>query len=102
MTIGERIKTARKQTGMTQQELAEKLEISYVGVSQWESGRRTPKRSTLERIAVALDVPLSYLTDSGMITGQEVTDFIAWLWSRANLRATMLEHTDSDPMGTHL
>ena len=97
MTIGERIKTARKQSGMTQQELAEKLEISYVGVSQWESGRRTPKRSTLERIAVALDVPLSYLTDSGMITGQEVTDFIAWLWSRANLRATMLEHTDSDP-----
>ena len=96
MTIGERIKAARKQTGMTQQELAEKLEISYVGVSQWESGRRTPKGSTLKRIAAALDVPLNYLTGSGMIPEQEVTDFIAWLWSRANLRVTMLEHTSSD------
>ncbi len=54
MTTGELIKAARKKAGMTQAELAQKLGISYVGVSQWERGLRNPKIETLNRIAAAL------------------------------------------------
>lgn len=58
MTIGERIRKARKEAGLTQAQLAEILGISYVGVSQWESGKRNPKFETLEKIASALHVQI--------------------------------------------
>lgn len=56
MTTGERIRAARKNAGMTQAELAQKLGISYVGISQWENGIRQPKYETLKKIADAIDV----------------------------------------------
>lgn len=56
MTTGQRIRLARKQAGMTQKELAAKLGISYVGVSQWERDVRNPKMETLQRIASAIGV----------------------------------------------
>ena len=61
MTTGEVIKAARKKAGMTQAQLAEKLGISYVGVSQWENDLRNPKLDTLQRIASALGVPVQAL-----------------------------------------
>lgn len=61
MTTGELIKAARKKAGMTQAQLAEKLGISYVGVSQWENDLRNPKLDTLQRIASALGVPVQEL-----------------------------------------
>lgn len=61
MTTGELIKAARKKAGMTQAQLAEKLGISYVGVSQWENDLRNPKLDTLQRIAAALGVPVQEL-----------------------------------------
>lgn len=56
MTTGERIRDARKNANMTQAELAQKLGISYVGVSQWENGLRQPKYETLKKIADAIGV----------------------------------------------
>lgn len=96
MTTGERIKAARKQAGMTQQELAEKLEISFVGVSQWESGRRNPKESTLARIADVLDVPLGYLTGSGFQGKAEIEDFVNRAWPRADDYVKALREAGGD------
>lgn len=59
MTIGERIKAARLKAGITQEELAAKLNITYQSIGQWERGKRTPKPQTLKRIADALGVPVS-------------------------------------------
>lgn len=56
MTTGQLIRAARKRAKMTQAELAEKLGISYVGVSQWENGIRNPKYDTIRKIAAALNV----------------------------------------------
>ena len=82
MTTGERIKAARKAAGMTQAELAAKLGISYVGVSQWENDLRNPKYETLQRIASALNtVPFMLLGSeshdifsAGVIAGQDALD----------------------------
>lgn len=63
MTTGERIKAARKRAGMTQAELANKLGISYVGISQWENNLRSPKYKTLRRIAAALNVSVDSLLE---------------------------------------
>lgn len=59
MTIGERIRAARLKVGITQEELATKLNITYQSIGQWERGKRTPKPETLKRIADALGVPVS-------------------------------------------
>ena len=58
MTTGQLIKAARKAAGMTQAELSSKLGIPYQSIGQWERDLRNPKRETLQRIAVALEVPL--------------------------------------------
>ena len=63
MTTGQLIREARKKAGLTQKELAQKLGISYVGVSQWENNLRNPKHETLQRIAKALDVHILSLID---------------------------------------
>ena len=62
MTIGERIKAARKNAGMTQKDLAEKLGIPYQGISQYERGIRKPKIDALVRISNALGVTLEDIT----------------------------------------
>lgn len=61
MTIGERIRAARKKAGLTQNELAEKLGISPTGVGQWETGRRTPKIESIKKIASVLEIPFETL-----------------------------------------
>ena len=38
MTLGERIAQARKQAGLSQEQLGEKLGVSRQAISKWESG----------------------------------------------------------------
>ncbi len=49
--IGRIIKEARKEKGLTQKELGEKLGVSYQMIAQYESGHRKPKIETLKRIS---------------------------------------------------
>lgn len=56
MTTGQLIKIARKNARMTQSELAQKLNIPFQSVSQWERDLRNPKYDTIKRIAAALGV----------------------------------------------
>ena len=63
MTIGERIKQARKENGMTQKELAEKTGLSIGTVQGYEQRKYNPKRASIEKVASALNVPVSDLLD---------------------------------------
>ena len=56
MTVGDRIKEARKRANLTQQEVSDKLGIKVPSYQQYESGKRNPKRETLQKIAEALEV----------------------------------------------
>lgn len=55
------LKMLRLQHGLTQQELAEHLELSPVTISGYELGRREPSIEMLERIADYFDVTVDYL-----------------------------------------
>lgn len=55
MTTGELIKKARKEAGLTQLQLAERLGIPYQSIGQWERNVRNPKYDTLKKIANALN-----------------------------------------------
>jgi transcriptional regulator with XRE-family HTH domain len=67
MTIGERIRAARKKKGLTQADLGAILGVSYQVISQYERGLRKPKYETIQRIAAALD-----LSDDALIYGYEI------------------------------
>lgn len=56
MTIGEQIKKYRKEAGLTQKQLGEKLGISQQQIAQYESGKRVPKIDTINNIAGALNM----------------------------------------------
>lgn len=56
LSIGEKIKTARKKAGLTQKELGEKLGVSAAMIAQYETGKRTPKIETIQKIAGAVGV----------------------------------------------
>jgi len=56
MSTGQRIRVARKKAGITQADLANKLDIPFQSISQWERDIRKPKMETLQKIADALDI----------------------------------------------
>lgn len=56
MTIAEIIKQAREDLGMTQEDLAEKLEVSRQAVSKWELGASVPSPENLSLLGEVLGV----------------------------------------------
>lgn len=74
MTVGERIKEARKKAKMTQNELAQKMGIPFQSISQWERDLRKPKYETLARIATALGCNISDLTGAPFTEGDTFWD----------------------------
>lgn len=59
--IMERLKTARKRTGKTQNEVAAYIEISRSAYSNYETGNREPDIETLKKLSKFLDTSVSYL-----------------------------------------
>lgn len=58
MTIGEKIKAARKQKGWTQSRLAEEVGVSPEAVSKWERGAYLPEEYNEERLNELLGLAL--------------------------------------------
>lgn len=59
--IGERLTELRKDIGMTQDELAEKLLISKFTVSSYENNKTTPDDNLKVKIAKIFNVSIDYL-----------------------------------------
>ncbi len=62
-TIGERIRKARKETGLNQADLAARIGVSQPTVANWESGIHDPRRLMLAKLSEALGVPLTWLSE---------------------------------------
>lgn len=59
--LGKRIQKKRRELKITQEKLAEKVNISRAYMGFIEQGRNTPSLELLEKIAKALKIPLSEL-----------------------------------------
>lgn len=63
--IGQRVKSARLQRGLTQAELADMIDKAFETISNLERGKTAPNFSTLSDISDALEVPLKDFFDFG-------------------------------------
>ena len=73
MTLGEQLSLLRRNAGMTQQELGDKLSISPQAVSKWENDLSEPDVATLKRIASLYGITLSRLLEFDSVEGTNNT-----------------------------
>lgn len=63
MTIGDKIKELRKEQNMTQENLAEKLNVSRQTISKWESNISIPDANNIVLICKVFHIDTNYLLD---------------------------------------
>ena len=61
MTLGSRIRAARKAKGLTQEELAPDCGVTLQMISRYELGKAVPSTGTLSRIAARFGVTVDFL-----------------------------------------
>lgn len=65
MTLGEKLKSARKSAGLTQEQLAGKLLVSRQAITKWEADKGMPDIENLKQLSKLLNISIDYLLDSG-------------------------------------
>ena len=63
MTLGEKIKRLRKETGISQEELADKVGVSRQTITKWESNLGLPDIENLKSLAVLFNISTDELLD---------------------------------------
>ena len=81
--LNENMKALRKNKGLTQEELANRLNVVRQTVSKWEKGLSVPDAEMLQKIADVLESDVSQLLGAP-IQQNENTDVIAEQLSRIN------------------
>ena len=61
MSIAERMKRIRRERGISQEKLAEQLNVSRQTVSKWENGLAVPSGDNLNQLGKALGVSVDFL-----------------------------------------
>ena len=74
MTIGEKIRNARQNSGYTQEQLAERLSVSRQAIAKWESDRGIPDIENLKAIASFFDFSLDDLVNEDIQTNPEAAN----------------------------
>ena len=75
--IGSKISAIRKERGLTQKELAEKIHVSDKSVSKWETGMHVPDIAIMEDLAIALGVSVVELLGLENVSSEEMISEIA-------------------------
>lgn len=72
--IGDFIALLRKEKGLTQSELASKLNITDKAISKWETGRGCPDISLLDDLSKMLDVSVSEILKGKRLEKEEIVE----------------------------
>ena len=73
MTLGEKIKEARNECSLSQEQLAEKMNVSRSAIAKWETDKGLPDLENLKILSSFLNVSVDYLLDDGMMIEEYVT-----------------------------
>lgn len=80
MSLGKRIRAARKHIGLTQEDVAHAVGISPPAVSSWERDETVPDFDNLVRLPAILKVPAGWLLQGGNTPPPD--DELSALWER--------------------
>ena len=69
--IGEKLSKLRKENGISQEELAEKLNISRQAISKWENNESLPDTENLIAIAKLFNVSIDFLVGNKMVDSEQ-------------------------------
>ena len=72
--IGKRIKAARLAKGLTQVQLADKLNVTQKYLSRWETGERVPALESIKILCEVLEISADYLI--GIKKHEEYNDIL--------------------------
>ena len=100
MTIGKRIAALRKEKGMTQEELSQKMEVSAQAVSKWENDQTCPDIISLPKLAKILGVTVDEL-----LAGKEEIEPVARVLApeeRKDIKEMMLRLVVESCNGDHV
>ena len=88
MTLGQKLKTILKEKNMTQEELAEQLDVSRQAVGKWVNDKGIPEVTKLIQISNIFGVSLDYLlkeeksgpaAENGYyVSGEALEGYLAW------------------------
>lgn len=93
----ERLKTLRKEAGLTQKELAEQIDTSQQNIGFWEKGDRNPKHKSLVKLANFFKVSTEYLTgETDIKNSEELSDA-----DIKNILETGVASYDGKPISEH-
>lgn len=74
--IGEIISTLRKEKGMTQNDLAQKLNVTDKAVSKWERNLSCPDINSIPKLAEVLEVSVEELLNAAKHEEKEANDIL--------------------------
>ena len=67
MNLSAKLTSLRKQKGLTQMDLAEKLNVSRQAISRWEVGTAVPSTDNLKVLSELYGVTVDYLLNDGAV-----------------------------------
>lgn len=74
LTIGENIRSFRRKNDMTQEQLAQRLGVTYQSVSRWENGTTYPDLELLPAISELLSVTVDELIGMPQFEKEKAAD----------------------------
>lgn len=104
MLLGKRIKSLRKQNGMTQEELGKQINVTKVSICCYEKETRVPTLETLLALAEVFKVDINYFLGSdeyliadtdqnyGMSVAKEELDFLKEIRKHNSLYSRLIEN----------
>lgn len=73
MNLSEKLYSLRKKSGLSQEQLAEQLNVSRQAISKWESGTAVPETEKLIAISKYFNVSMDYLVKDEISTADTYT-----------------------------
>ena len=92
MRIGKNIKSIREERGLTQEQVAEALQVSFQAVSSWEREEYKPDTDKLIRLAEVLDVSVSALVEEKHKPFKTKEAIYNWEHMKTYVKATAKSH----------
>lgn len=66
MSFGKNLKSAREEAGLSQEQLARKIDVVVYTVSKWEQGAHEPPLAMIRRVAEALGTTAARLVEEAV------------------------------------